>query len=105
MTWRVNQVENILLSVFSMIGKGNGLTLDGDPPLALDVHIIQDLILEVSLINQPRILNETVCKGRFSVINVCDDAKVSYVFHGKNVSVIKTVDVSRVRNWMNNNEF
>jgi hypothetical protein len=26
-------------------------------------------------------LNEAVCKGRFSVINVCDDAKVTYVFH------------------------
>src|SRR4030043_408843 len=82
MTWRVDQIENILLSVFSMIGKRDGLTLDGDPPLALDVHVIQDLILEVSLINQTRILNEAVCKGRFSMVNVCNDAKVTYVFHG-----------------------
>jgi hypothetical protein len=72
-----------------MIGKGNGLTLDGDPPLALDVHIIQDLILEVSLINQTRILNEAVCKGRFSMINVCDDAKVTYVFHGLVLEILR----------------
>src|SRR4030043_631252 len=82
MTWRVDQIENILLSVSGVIGKRNGLTLDGDPPLALDVHVIQDLILEVSLINQTRILNEAVCKGRFSMVNVCDDAEVTYVFHG-----------------------
>src|SRR4030042_3346215 len=36
MAWRVDQIENILLSVSGMIGKRNGLTLDGDPPPALD---------------------------------------------------------------------
>jgi hypothetical protein len=82
MTWRVDQIEDILLSVSGIIGKRNGLTLDGDPPLSLDVHVVQDLILEVSLINQTRILNEAVCKGRFSVVNVCDDAKITYILHG-----------------------
>jgi hypothetical protein len=72
-----------------MIGKGNSLTFDSDPPLALDVHIIQDLILEVSLIDHTGNLNEAVCEGRFSVIDVCDDAKVTYVFHGFVLEILR----------------
>jgi hypothetical protein len=90
MTRRVDQIEDILLSVSRVIGKGNGLTLNGDPSFALDVHIIQDLILEVSLIDHARILNEAVGKGRFSVINVCNDAKITYVLHGLKIGANST---------------
>jgi hypothetical protein len=63
------------------VGKGDGLTFDRDPPLALDVHIIQDLVFEVARIHDAGILDEAVRKRRFPVIDVCDDAEISYVFH------------------------
>ena len=83
MARRVDQIENVVLPIHGVVRKGDGLTLDGDATLALDVHIVQDLILEVSLIHQTRMLDEAVSEGRFSVVNVCDDAEVAYIFHGR----------------------
>ena len=79
MTWRVDQVENILLSV-GAVGKGDGLAFDGDSPLTFNVHIIQDLVFEIPRIHHASILDEAVGKGRFSVINMCDDAEFLMFF-------------------------
>jgi hypothetical protein len=77
----IDQIENILFSILGAVGKGDGLALDGDSPLALNVHIIEDLVFEVPLVYHASVLDEAVCKGRFPVIDMSDNTEITNVFH------------------------
>ena len=45
---RVDEVQLVLVSVFRVVEKGDGVALDRDPALALDVHGVQDLVPELA---------------------------------------------------------
>ncbi len=47
MAWGVNQVKNILLAAFGRIHGAHRLSLDGNAPLPLNIHIVQYLILHL----------------------------------------------------------
>ena len=79
---RVDEVEDVILAVLCAVGQGDGLALDRDPPLALDVHVVEDLIPEVARVGDPCVLDQAVGEGRFAVVDVGDDAEVADVFHG-----------------------
>jgi len=64
-----------------LIGKGDGLAFNGDSPLPFNVHGVKDLIFEGPGIRHAGMLNKPVGQGRFSVINMGNDAEVSYMFH------------------------
>ena len=87
MARRVDQVETVVLAVFGVVGKGDRLALDGDPPLPLDVHVVEDLILEVSGVDDTGVLNQPVSQGRLAVINMSDDTEIPYVLHTNNLDI------------------
>ncbi len=57
------------------------MTLDGYPPLTFNVHGVKDLIPELTIINKMGKLDQAVGKGRLSVINMSDDAEITYFLH------------------------
>ena len=73
----VHQVELIALPL-----EPHGLGLDGDPPLALDVHVVEHLGVAAHLpVGEPaRRLDQPIGKRRFSVINVSYDTEVTNFF-------------------------
>ena len=77
MAWGIDQVENILLSVFSMINRADRLGFDGDSALTLQLHIIQNLGLHFSLCKKTCHLYNSVCQCGFTMINMCNNTKIS----------------------------
>ena len=78
----VDQVEVVDAAVARLVPERCGLRLDGDAPLALEVHRIEDLRLHLPLGQAPAALDEAVGQGRLAVIDVGDDRKVANVLHG-----------------------
>ncbi len=76
------QVDVILLPVLRRVRHGDGIRLDRDPALALDIHRVEDLVAELAILDPPTGLDQTVGQGRLPVIDVGDDAEISDVFHG-----------------------
>ena len=63
MSWGINQVENILFSIFRLIYGSDRLGLDGDSSLPLQIHVIQHLILHLTAGQKSCFLYDSVCKG------------------------------------------
>jgi len=76
----VDQVELVGLAVTGGIGQGDGLALDGDAALALQVEPVQELVLELALAHHPAVLDQAVGQGGLAVVDVRDDAEVASVF-------------------------
>jgi len=69
---RVHQVEFVALPL-----KADGLRLDGDPALALDVHIVEHLRAHFALGEAAGALDQPVGERAFPVIDVGDDGKIA----------------------------
>ena len=74
---RINQVKNIFLSILRLIHNTHGLRLDRNSPLAFQIHIIQHLRLHLTLGQQSGLLNNSVSKGRFSMVYMSNDTKIA----------------------------
>ena len=96
MARRIDQVEHIVLPILCTIGKGDRLALDRDPPLVLNIHVVQDLILEVPGRNNTRILNQAVCQRRLSMVDVRDNAEIPNIFHQFNYNPISIKEELRL---------
>lgn len=81
MAGRVDQVEVVDLAVLGLVVQGCGLRLDGDTALFLDVHRVQHLRLHVTLGQTSAILDQAVCQGRFAMVNMGNDGKITNVLH------------------------
>ena len=81
MTRCIDQIKDIFLPVLRMVDRTNGLGLDRDAPLPLNVHIVQNLILHLTLRQYPRLFNDPVCERAFSVIDVRDDTEITNLIH------------------------
>ena len=80
MSWSVNQVESVFFAILLIIHL-NGMALDGDSPLPLNVHVIQSLLLQFSVGNGPRQVEKPIGQGAFTVVDVGNDAKIPGAFH------------------------
>ena len=80
----IDEVQLIFLSVLVNIRQVHRLALDRNAAFALDVHIIEDLVAELPVVDELRILDKTVGECRLSVVNMGYNAKISYVFHKVN---------------------
>ena len=58
-----------------------GLHLDSDTSLALEVHLIENLVAHLALGNRPRTLKQAVGQGTLSVVDVGDNAEITYILH------------------------
>jgi len=57
------------------------VTLDGNPTLTLQIHIIQYLILCLPGSDRFGKFKQTIRKGAFPVINMGDNTEISNVLH------------------------
>ena len=58
-------------------GHAHGLRLDGDAPLAFDVHAVQVLGAHVAGLHHAGGLKHAVCQGGLAVVYMRDDAEVA----------------------------
>ena len=77
-SWSINQVQNILFALISIFHL-DGVTLDGDTTLTLQIHIVEHLSL--SDLYSLSILQQTVCQSRLAMVNVSNNAEISYMIH------------------------
>ena len=81
MTWGVNQVQVVDLTVLCLVLQRCGLRLDGDAALFLDVHRVQHLGFHLAVGQSATALDQTVCQRGFAMVNVGNDGKISDVIH------------------------
>ncbi len=77
MARRVHQVQRVGLAVLGGVGQANGLRLDGDAALALEVHGIEHLLGHFARGQRPRRLDQAVREGGLAVIDMGDDGEVA----------------------------
>jgi hypothetical protein len=58
------------------------MRFDCDPPLPFKVHRIKKLVLPLAILDRASALQQPVGQGRFAVIDVRDDAKISRQLNG-----------------------
>jgi hypothetical protein len=81
-TRRINKVEDILLPVCGVdISHLDGVAFDRDPALALQIHVIQGLVLHIAIGDRVGMLEEPIGQGAFAVVNVGDNTKIADVLH------------------------
>jgi hypothetical protein len=73
----VDQVEDVLAAVGGGVGQPDGLGLDGDAALALQVHLVEVLGAHVPLAHRMGEVEQPVGQGGLPVVDVGDDAEVA----------------------------
>ncbi len=73
---RIDEIELVVLPVASGVGDAHRLRLDGDAALALELHLVQELLLHVARLDGARELEDAVGQRRLAVVDVRDDAEV-----------------------------
>ena len=79
MARRVDQVQRVGLAVVRRVVQPDGAGLDGDAALALQIHVVKDLILHLPRGDRLAQLDQTVGERRFAVVDVGDDGKIADV--------------------------
>ena len=72
----VNEIQGVGFSVVGGVGQGGGGSLDGDAPLLFQLHGVQQLLGVNPPVNGVAFLQQTVCQGGLSVVDVGDDGKI-----------------------------
>ena len=88
MAGRIDEIELIGLAVGCLIIKPNGLRLDGNAALALQLHIIKHLFLHFARRQTAGQLYQPVGKCRLAVVNMCDNREITDVFLNRHISPI-----------------
>ena len=77
----IDQVQEIFLS-FLFVFHLNGMAFNSYATLPFQVHIIKDLFLQIAFGNCTGHFKQPVRQGTLPMINMGDDAEVSYVLDG-----------------------
>ena len=80
-TRRIDKVQLVVVTVFRFVRNGNRLTFYRNAALALNIHVVENLVFHFALVDDVRFLNQTVGQRRFSVVDVRNNAKIALVFH------------------------
>ncbi len=78
----IDQIELVGNSINRM-READSLRLDRDTALALEFELIEELVLPLPLRERSRHLKDSICKCRFSVIYVGNDAEIANKFAGR----------------------
>ena len=73
----VDQVELVLDAVPAGVVHPDGVQLDRDAALALEVHRVEELRAHLALLDRSRRLDQAVGQGGLAVVDVRDDAEVA----------------------------
>jgi hypothetical protein len=74
---RVDEVQDVGVAVLRGVFDADGVGLDGDPALALDIHGVEKLFLHVALGHGAGQLDQPVGEGGFPVVDMGDDGEVA----------------------------
>ena len=77
MAGRINQVQLVGLAVLGRVQHRDRMGLDGDAPLAFQVHRIEQLVLHVAGGDGAGAVQQAVRKRRLPMINMGNDAEIS----------------------------
>jgi hypothetical protein len=73
----IDHIQDVFLAVLRPVYGSAGLRLDGNSSLTLQIHVVQNLILHLAAGQKTGLLDDPVCQCRFTVIDMCNNAKVS----------------------------
>ena len=76
---RIDQVELVHLAVGRAVLHADGLGLDGDALLALEVHGVEHLLRHVALSERAGALEQSIGERRLAMIDMRDDDEIAYV--------------------------
>ena len=76
---RVDEVENVLLTVARRVIEAHGAGFDGDAALALQVHRVEHLVFHVARGDRISHLKHAIRERTFAVVDVRDDGKIANV--------------------------
>ena len=79
MARRIDQVELIRLAIVGVIGHANGIGLDRNAALALDIHGVEQLRLHVALVDGMGELEDAVTDRGLAMVDVRNDREVADV--------------------------
>ena len=80
MSRSVNQVERIFRAVLHVVHL-DGVALDGDAALTLQIHVVQHLGLHVLARHRVGDFQQTVGQRALAVVDMRHDAEVAYCLH------------------------
>ena len=75
----VHQVERVGLAVLGLVGETDGLRLDGDAALLLQIHVVEHLLGHFPRAEGAGVLDQPVGQGGFPVVDMGDDGEVADV--------------------------
>ena len=73
---RVDQVQDVLLTIVGRVVQAYWVRFDGDPAFALEVHGIEHLRLHLARLKRAGELEEAIGQRRLAMVDVRDDRKV-----------------------------
>ncbi len=76
----VDEVEPVGLSVAPVVHL-DGVALDGDAFLPFQVHVVQHLVFHLPVAQGLGEFQQTVCQGRFTMVDMGDDAEIANILH------------------------
>ena len=76
----VDQIQRIRGPVRRAVVQPHGAGLDGDAALALEIHVVQDLILHHAHRHGVALLDQPVGKGGLAMVDMGDNGKIADVF-------------------------
>ena len=77
MTGGIDQIEDVVFTICRDVFHAGGLKLDSDAAFALQLHVVEELLLHVPNGNGAGVLQEPVGKGGFPMVDVGDDAEIA----------------------------
>jgi len=83
--WSVDQVQNIVVTIFGAVAQPYCLCLYSDTTFTLQVHLVQELLFHLSMVDCPCEFQYAVSQGALSVIDMGYDGKISdfvHIIHG-----------------------
>ena len=73
----IDEVQLIVLPVLGTVGQPDSPSLDGDAPLPLQIHIVQQLVRHLPLCHCPAGLQQPVRQRGLAMVDVGNDRKIS----------------------------
>ena len=73
----VDQVELIFLAVRGPVAHPDRVELDGDAPLALEVHRVEQLLAHEALLDRTGGFDQPIGQGALAMIDVRHDAEIA----------------------------
>jgi hypothetical protein len=67
----------------------DGVAFYGNSALSLQIHVVKQLFLHLSLIHRAGVLQKTVGKSAFPVVNVSNYAKVADILHLYSIGIFR----------------